>query len=237
MENIRGHHLCTALLSAKSIVIDLGACEGEFAQMASERWGARVFAIEANPMIFQETYSDERVSKHNVAISDRTGVAKLYLAKNPEGNSLDVRHRDVSADSCIEVPCATLLDFMAANGIQKVDVLKVDIEGAEVALFRSLSDDDLRRFTQISVEFHDFIDTLGIRREVATIKTRMKRLGFWCIVYRKPNIDVLFLNQRAPGIQGWRIRCHQIAVAFLLGWADAIGRLKMLVKRSLGRNR
>ena len=235
MENIRGHHLCTELLSSESVVIDLGACEGEFAQTVTQRWGARVFAIEANPAIFSKTYSDARVSKHNLAISDRKGMAKLYLARNPEGNSLDPRHRDVSTDAYVEIPCATLVDFMAQQGIRKVDVLKVDIEGAGIGLFRSLSDDDLRCFTQVSVEFHDFIAALGINAEVAAIKERMKRLGFWCIIYRKPNIDVLFLNQCAPGIRGWQIRYNQFAASVALGCADMVDALKSVVKRALGR--
>lgn len=235
MENIRGHHLDSKLLNADSVVIDLGACEGEFAREIEARWGARVFAIEANPANYARTFHGGRVTRHNVAISDRIGTAKLYLAQNQEGNSLNARHRDVSLEACVEIPCTTLKDFMAQNGIRKVDVLKVDIEGAEIALFASLSDDELRGFTQVSVEFHDFITALEIGGEVAAIKKRMKRLGFGWIIYRKPNVDVLFLNLNAPGVRVWNLRCHQFLTALLLEWRDAVGALKTVVKRALGR--
>jgi FkbM family methyltransferase len=233
IEEIGHHHLYAPLLNARSIVIDLGACEGAFANAVSERWGARVFAIEANPTNYSRLRTAARVSKHLAGISDRTATARLFVAENADGHSLDPRHRDVGSDRFVEIPTTTLADFLAAHAIDRVDLLKVDIEGAEIALFRSLDDKTLQRVDQLTVEFHDFIDALDIAADVEAIKRRMARLGFWTIVYTKPNIDVLFLNRRALGGHAWRLRLHRSAIAAWHCWREIRGVISRLRRRRM----
>jgi len=76
--------------------------------------------------------------------------------------------------------------------------MKVDIEGAELAMFESASDADLQKFTQITVEFHDFIYPEQ-SREVESIKRRLRGLGFWVINFSLDNSDVLFVNRATSG--------------------------------------
>ena len=93
----------------------------------------------------------------------------------------------------------------------------------------------LQGFDQVSVEFHDFIDTLKIGPDVAAIKRRMQRLGFGCIVYCLPNKDVLFVNLRAKGISSWGVFYHRIrarvAIVFHGAWNMAKGSLKSISGR------
>jgi hypothetical protein len=72
--------------------------------------------------------------------------------------------------------------------------LKVDIEGAEISVFESLSDSELLSFRQITVEFHEFLDD---SLKYATYKTisRIRRLGFKMIVTSTEKFsEVLFLR-------------------------------------------
>ena len=235
IQNIHGHHIYTPGLGPEAVVIDIGACEGEFGQTLSERWGTRVFAIEANPENYARTWTGPTVTKHHVAIGERSGTVRLYLGDNPQGNSLDPRHRDVSVGRHTEVPGMTLRDFMSANGIGRLDLLKVDIEGAEIALFRSIDDETLRSFAQVSVEFHDFIETLGIGAEVQAVKARMRRLGFLPFVYRRPNIDVLFLNRRLLRLGPADVWRHRTAAALRRAAYPLGVALRHAVVRLLGR--
>jgi len=221
IDAISGHHFYAPLLGADSVVVDLGACEASFANAISTRWGARVFAVEANPANFAEMQVTARVSKHHAGIADHTGHATLYVAPNRDGHSLDPRHRDVGSLAAIEIPTTTLFDFMQAQGIAHIDLLKVDIEGAEVALFESLPDQALRCIDQVTVEFHDFIESLAITGAVRAIKRRMTRLGFWTLVYARPNVDVLFVNKRAVRHGAWRLHAHHAALALSNRWLTA----------------
>jgi hypothetical protein len=88
----------------------------------------------------------------------------------------------------------TLLNVKNENGIKKINVLKLDIEGAEIAVLNSLCDEDLVSIDQISVEFHEFLDE-GLRLPTETVIKRMENLGFRVIIFSMYKYsDVLFLN-------------------------------------------
>jgi hypothetical protein len=77
--------------------------------------------------------------------------------------------------------------------------LKVDIEGAEAALFNSTSDATLCNVKQITIEFHDSVPGSISTEEVNKIVNRFKRLGFVCLPfsYLFPDMDTcdfLFIN-------------------------------------------
>jgi len=52
----------------------------------------------------------------------------------------------------------TFAELVAENGIERVDLLKVDIEGAEKWLFNESADEWLPKVKTILVEFHEFIE-------------------------------------------------------------------------------
>jgi FkbM family methyltransferase len=233
MENIRGHHLFTHPLSNKATVIDLGAFKGEFAKKISQLFHCKVFAIEANPVVFPETYHDENVIKFNNAITDKNGAIRFYLANNPEGNSIFEAHSAVN-DTFVEVEGITLSSFLAERGIDYVDILKVDIEGAEIHLFNNLDDAVLNKIGQITIEFHDFIPELNIAQEVLNIKKRLKQLGFKEIVCELPNKDVLFVKLERIGISAFQFHYEKITMFISLVWKKAINDFKNIVKMLIG---
>jgi FkbM family methyltransferase len=55
----------------------------------------------------------------------------------------------------ISVPCYRLATLLDLAGFQEVDILKVDIEGAELELFSGGMDDCLDRVKMIIIETHD----------------------------------------------------------------------------------
>lgn len=100
----------------------------------------------------------------------------------------------------MEVEGITLGRLITRLNLERVHLLKVDIEGAELSMFDAADDETLLRMDQITVEFHDFMDpdqTADVRR----IMARMRGLGFWAIKFtRRFHGDVLFLNARRTGI-------------------------------------
>jgi hypothetical protein len=74
-----------------------------------------------------------------VALSDQTGEANLYVnAAWKDGlNSLeDPSHSDAEVVGREAVQTITLDDFVAREHIARVDVMKIDVEGAELLVFR-----------------------------------------------------------------------------------------------------
>src|SRR3954470_14146073 len=158
--NVRGHTICPQWLNAQSHVLDFGANEGAFSQEISTRFGCRCYAVEPNPPLFESIPSGPRTSKHNLAIASAGSRLQMYISSNPEASSIYPLSEESGATT-IEVEGVSLEGFIAANHIPQVDLLKVDIEGAEIAMFDSASDQTLRSIAQITVEFHAWMNRIS----------------------------------------------------------------------------
>lgn len=97
-------------------------------------------------------------------------------------------------ENCLMVQGVTLTDLIAEH--QVVDLAKVDVEGAEIDIFRATPDETLKRVKQFTVEFHDFKRGSGVTKEdVLTTFGRMRKLGFKVFVNSFWTYgDVLFVN-------------------------------------------
>jgi len=126
------------------IFFDIGAHIGYNTILASRLVGeqGRVFAFEPFPENFQllkknvAANSCRNVSILEMAISDQNGTAKLFLDKESIRHSLYGKSSD---SDHIEVETTTLDDFLKKNGMPRVDVIKMDIEGGEMRALRGMA--------------------------------------------------------------------------------------------------
>ena len=123
--------------SPQLTIIDLGAYEGEFAFYCLN-FAKKIYAVEPDPTPYK--ILQERVAKFDLgnivkifplAIAGKNGKRILY-ASGAGGSTLladgDTEH---DQDKKIVVPALTLKTFMKRNNINKVDILKIDVEVAE----------------------------------------------------------------------------------------------------------
>ena len=115
-------------------------------------------------------------------------------------------------------------------------MLKVDIEGAQEAVFNSTRDATLCNVKQITIEFHDFMPGSISTEEVNKITNRLKRLGFICIPfsYLFPDMhscDFLFINRKRCKIPYKDWLGFQIMIKLLL----TIEKTKSSLLRSPGK--
>jgi hypothetical protein len=94
------------------------------------------------------------------------------------------------------VEMVTLGEFLRRASVDHIDLLKLDIEGAEIDMFNSADDRDLQSAAQITAEFHDFIYP-ELASAVARIRERMSDIGFWVLPFSLDSSDVLFLNKKS----------------------------------------
>jgi FkbM family methyltransferase len=225
--SIRDHHFCADPLGNHSVVVDLGAYLGEFSAEISRRFGCMCYAVEASPQLFHRIHSDCLVKKFNYAIAKNNGPATFFISDNPEESSIGMPAG--VANRSITVEGVTLETFLEANQIQSIDLLKVDIEGAEIQLFGSMSDELIREIKQITVEFHDFMRRRNLSREVKEIKKRLISLGFICLVFSLTyNKDVLFINNayyKMSKVQSLYLRWLQVKTKVHNGMRR-LGRIK-----------
>jgi FkbM family methyltransferase len=194
--SLRLHNFCSSLLDANAIVVDLGANRGYFSHGISQLYGCRAYAVEASPELFASIHESALVRKFNYAIAGEDKPLQFHLSTNEESGSIKDLPDNLTDDRFVTVQGITLNSFLKENNIDRVDLLKVDIEGAEVELFDSTSDETLKKIGQIAVEFHDFLDYFEFEDEIKKIENRLKKLGFYYISFSIfSHANVLFINQ------------------------------------------
>ena len=196
----RAHHFVLGLLSKESVIIDLGANRGHFSTEVSRDCGATCYAIEAVPRLYESIPENPRIRKFNLAICKADGPVSFNISSQEESGSMSALP-DSMLEESITVQGMTLKSFIEANNLDQIDLLKMDIEGAEIELLKSIDDSTLRKIRQITVEFHDFLPYFNQAEDIVLIKARLKSLGFTCIKYSMScHADVLFINRAEAGL-------------------------------------
>jgi FkbM family methyltransferase len=137
-------------------VIDLGGHVGSFAVRAAPL-ARRVLTFEPHPGNFEllkqniEPYPN--VSARCVAVAGKRGTATLHVSDMPAAHSL---YRPKAARAMVgtaQVETITLADILLENGVERCDLLKIDVEGAEYDLLLALPDELWPRIRRIAMEY------------------------------------------------------------------------------------
>ncbi len=123
-------------------VLDLGANMGFYTLLFAELVGGKgkVFAFEPEPNNFSTLEKNVRLNEYkNVelvkkAVSDKAGETKLHLSKSMGRHRIDVPN---DAGRSVTIKTVILDDFLKG---QKIDLIKMDIEGAEYMALKGMKD-------------------------------------------------------------------------------------------------
>lgn len=141
------------------VVLDIGAHIGCFSvAVALWRRDVTIHAYEASPATAQwltrnvaANQLEQRVNAHPMAVSAARG--SLSFADNAHGSSLNGLTAP-SGTALVEVAAITFGDAVEAAG-GRVDVVKIDTEGAEYALILGSEVESWRTVRSMVIEYHD----------------------------------------------------------------------------------
>jgi FkbM family methyltransferase len=140
----------SATLAEGDAFIDVGANLGYYSLLAATRVGPRghVVAIEASPTIFANLGANlaknhaDRVRALNVAVSDQSGRVRVFQgsADNTGTTTIvaDTAARGTDFTVECEVDAAPLGALLTEEEIRRTRIIKIDVEGAELAVARGL---------------------------------------------------------------------------------------------------
>ncbi|MEM6319845.1 MAG: FkbM family methyltransferase [Bacteroidota bacterium] len=187
-------------LSNDSNVIDLGVNRGEFVELISERYGCKVFGVEANPELHKKLLEIPNFSSINAAAAGKSGVVKFR--KIPEHDGSIIFDFQDDGEQFWEVPSFSMKDILSKSSFDVVDLIKVDIEGAELELFQNCDLNELTDVKQMTVEFHDFIDSTSLPVINELINELREQFHTIKMSYRDYS-NVLFLNKKYYSYRFW----------------------------------
>jgi FkbM family methyltransferase len=158
-----GWTICPSKISPESIVYSFGIGHDiSFDLSLIERFGMRVHAFDPTPGSLQWLDSQtlpQELSIHDFGLADFDGTARFSPPENPEHISHTILDRPPTAAKSIEVTVLRLETIMNRLGHRKIDLLKMDIEGAEYGVLKDIISSRLE-IDQLLVEFHHRFETL-----------------------------------------------------------------------------
>jgi len=207
---LEGHTFAGDLIGPDDVVVDLGAHVGGFSRQVADRFTCRIIGLDPDPKYFNEIPQIPNATFLNKAIGKTSG--RLILNSGRKFCS-SVRYRQANTAE-IGVDAIGLKQLLDEFNVTVGALLKIDIEGFELEPLCAENIESLKRFTQVTVEFHDFLHPED-RPDIDRAVRLMKAHGFMVIQFSYFNCaDVLFLDKRqfdAPALTWARLTCLKYA--------------------------
>lgn len=130
-------------LPFKPVIIDCGAHIGTDTIELAKIPGSKIYAFEPVKEIFKQLVSNTKncpnIHCFNVALNDFDGEADMYVSSGDSDGSSSlmkpkdhiVDHPDVLFNEVEKVKCKTLDSWAKENNVKRVDMLWLDMQGAE----------------------------------------------------------------------------------------------------------
>lgn len=178
------YYLNKLSLAEDAVILDVGANIGLFTLHIKNRYpNSRVFAFEPSPHAYAVLYRNMQIYRDSVqvypyAISSQSHTALFhyyqhfsvisgfYAEQQKDGDiiiqgsaekSAAARHaihkRLTQLNTC-RCETYTLSDWMQKHHVEKIDLLKIDIEGAEWDALQGIRDEDWCKIKNITLEVH-----------------------------------------------------------------------------------
>jgi len=154
-------------LRPDDVVVDVGANIGAFSVWAAQRTRGRVLAIEPHPAnagALRRNLAANHCARAEVAecaVSDAPGVLPLFLGRSGTTHGLSPIGKNAADGESIDVRVATLPQLLGEHGLERIDFLKLDCEGAEGHILPALPDAVTASIRTIALEFHDDMSPLA----------------------------------------------------------------------------
>ena len=186
-------------LGEDSVVWSLGIGEDvDFDLALIRRFNLRVDAFDPTPSTVEWLAARDMPTGfhfHPWAVTGEDGVLKMYPRVRKDGSKSTVMYTmvadDASRDGAIVVPAFCLASILAELGQHRVDLLKMDIEGAEYDVLDNLPGSTVKPL-QLLVEFHHRFAAVGLEKTEEMI-AMLRGCGYRIFAVSETGREVSFI--------------------------------------------
>ena len=165
------------VINEGDVVVDLGGNLGIFNRYAYLQGASKVISFEPDKRYFEllSLNKSPNTILFNAAMSDKLGKVKLTESEHLGGSNILTQTHEYAKQYEVETYS---LNYLFESGlIDKIDFLKVDIEGAEKYVFQGISNENLLKINKISMEYHHAALNKN-EQERHELIDRLNKLGF-----------------------------------------------------------
>jgi FkbM family methyltransferase len=182
-EEWEGWELVTELVTSSDIIYSFGICDDIGFELAACNKGAKVFALDPTP------YSVDWVGKQSLpehfkffpwAAAGTDGHYYLYPRISKKGKKSSVMYTfhqesNEQADG-VEVRALSLKTIASELGHESIDILKMDIEGAEYEVIDDLLSSGFNP-KMLLIEFHHRFEGIGKEKTIDSL-SKLRNAGY-----------------------------------------------------------
>ena len=168
-----------------SVIVDIGCGhEAELSKHLIEKHDLQAFGVDPTIKHAQSLRILEETTKFRfrylaLAVTKTNGVVAFNQSRQNESGSVLSEHTNVKHDDIetYNVESVNLRELVRRIGIVPIDLVKLDLEGAEYELLDEIGDEDLNPFKQIFIEFHHHCTNHTAQETKQMVRTIRKK-GF-----------------------------------------------------------
>ncbi len=184
------------VLNEKSIVYSFGVGDDiSFDLCLINKFDVQIYAFDPTPKSVDWLASQNITRQfvfHPIGLADFEGKAKFNPPKNPDHISATMVSRPETQDMAYKVEVKTLKKIMQELGHRHIDLLKMDIEGAEYQVIDDMQSKNIKP-GQILIEFHHRFKNIGAKKTLNAVK-QLRNMGYLVFYISKTGEEISFIQ-------------------------------------------
>lgn len=193
-----GWDLVTAGLNVDSVIYSFGVGQDISFDMALiKRFGHAIHAFDPTPKSIDWVKSQnvgEKFILHEYGLAGIDGELTFNPPENPDHVSYTLLDRESTRANAISVSVKRLATVMSELGHSHIDLLKMDIEGAEYDVIDDLLTTGIRP-NQLLVEFHHRFPGVGLEKTRQAID-KLRLMDYVLFSVSQSNEEYCFIQRR-----------------------------------------
>lgn len=160
-------------LNKDSVVFDLGGYKGQWSGDIFGRYGCDIYVFEPVAMFYKEIVNrfrdNPKIKVFPYGLSDENKICQIGLAQ--DGSSIYKLSQDTE-----EISLVKAADFINQQGIERIDVIKVNIEGGEYDLLDHLIQSEFVKIVRnLQIQFHDCPEIPNVMNRMHAIQQELSK--------------------------------------------------------------
>jgi len=154
-----GGLLHEANIDSNSVVLDAGAYTGEWAQEIMDRYNPTIHAFEPDPRNYRQLEKraqvNSRLVPYNFGLGDKN--ERVRMTQEFLGSAAITAAGEKKGVPSVEVEIKDIADIWKSLAFGRIDLMKINIEGAEFPLLeRMIATDLLQSVNCFMIQFHEW---------------------------------------------------------------------------------